>query len=683
MLNFKNIHNVVIIGASEDTKKIGNILLAKNQTFQGKIYGINPKWGNAYGKEFYPSIHSLPEVPDIAVFAIPAGLISDSLEEAGKFGIKKAIIITAGFKEIGNTNEENQLITIAKKYNIRILGPNCLGYGDTHLWLNLSFWSQFFDMGNIGIISQSGAMAVAITDVLAEKKLGFSTFFSLGNKSDIDESDLLIELMEDPHTKVIALYLESITRWEFFIETLQKITQTKPVIIMIGWVSEHGKMATASHTGSLSWERVMYEAAIKKGWALLTYSLSEFFSLLQIFSISWERSILWDPFMITNAWGVGVLATDQAEFFDLNLARIDEKTSTILRKNMPAMMSTRNPIDIIGDADSERVNQVLSNILEIKTTADIIFFFTVQATTDINNIAEKIISFSQKNPNYNIFVTLIGGDTIIQAKELLDQAKIFTTTSTESMIGSYSKLTKWKIKDIKLASSEIHAQHTETKSSILLDQDMSEKLLAEYLLQSTNTHTCNTLEDILKYRETKSGPFIMKISGKYLAHKTEIGGVIWPVSSISEITHAYETLQKNITTHLSDTEQYKITIAKFITPSPSIELFFGAKRDINFWETFIIGTGWIYLTILDDTSINIGKWNKEVIWNTLKSLKSYPALSGYRKQQSVDMNMLETIIFQLSKIFFEHPEIREIDINPILFDNGIPYIADAKFYLEA
>jgi len=193
---------------------------------------------------------------------------------------------------------------------------------------------------------------------------------------------------------------------------------------------------------------------------------------------------------------------------------------------MPAMMSTRNPIDIIGDTNSERVNQILSNILELKTTADIIFFFTVQATTDINNIAEKIISFSQKNPNYNIFVALIGGDTIVKAKELLDQAKIFTTTSTESMIGSYSKLTKWKIKDIKLASSEIHAQHTETKSSILLDQDMSEKLLAEYLLQSTNTHTCNTFEDLLRYTETKTGPFIMKISGKYLAHKTEIGGVI-------------------------------------------------------------------------------------------------------------------------------------------------------------
>lgn len=156
MLNFKNIHSIAIIGASEDPKKIGNILLAKNQAFQGNIYGINPKWWKAYGKDFYPNILSLPEVPDIAVFAIPAWLIYDSLEEAGKFGIKKAIIITAGFKEIGNKEWEDRLIAIAKKYNIRILGPNCLGYGDTHSSLNLSFGSQFFDRGNIGIISQSG-----------------------------------------------------------------------------------------------------------------------------------------------------------------------------------------------------------------------------------------------------------------------------------------------------------------------------------------------------------------------------------------------------------------------------------------------------------------------------------------------------------------------------------------------
>lgn len=681
MLNFKNIHSVVIIGASEDPKKIGNILLAKNQEFQGNIYGINPKWGNAYGKNFYPSILSLPEVPDIAVFAIPASLIYDSLEEAGKFGIKKAIIITAGFKEVGNTEWEDRLIAIAKKYNIRILGPNCLGYGDTHSSLNLSFGSQFFDRGNIGIISQSGAMAVAITDVLAERNIWFSTFFSLGNKSDIDESDLLLELTNDSNTEVIALYLENIARWKIFIEALKKITQIKPVIIMIGGVSERGKVATASHTGSLSWDKAMYEAAIQEWWALLTYSLSEFFDLLQIFSINSERSILSNPFIITNAWGVWVLATDQADFFDLDLTQIDTKTNTILRKNMPTMMSTRNPIDIIGDADSVRVAQILDNILEAQANADIIFFFTVQATTDIDIIIETVITFSRKYNNFNIFVSLIWWDTVINTKKRLYKAGIFVTTSTESMIGSYKKLVDWKCWKTKKEPHTRASHTTSEKTPILMDQNTTEKILSEYSIQSTNTYSCDTLEELLEYTQDTTGPYILKISGKHLAHKTEIGGVIGPVSTIPEITTAYKALENNIEKHLSEKENYQITIGKFITPSPTIELFFGAKHDANFGETFIIGTGGIYLTILDDTKLHIGKLDQENIKTLIESLRSYPALSGYRKQQPVDIQKLETMLLALSKIFFEHPEIREIDINPILFENGNPCVADAKFYI--
>lgn len=355
MLHFKDIKSAVIIGASEDTKKIGNILLKKNQDFTGKIYGINPKWGTAYGINFYEKINTLPEVPDIAVYAIPETLIYESLEEAGKFGIKKVIIITAGFKEIGNIEWENKIKSIAKKYNIRLLWPNCLGYWDTNKKLNLSFWGNFFDRWNIGIISQSWAMAVAITDILSGKNLWFSSFFSLWNKSDIDETDILQELYDDNNTKVVAVYLESIHRWELFIEKLSSISKKKPVIVMLGWVSEKWKIATASHTGSLSWNKWMYEAAIEQWWAILTYSLEEFIDLLEIFSLNFEKEINWLPFIITNAWWPWVLATDQAEFHNLWIATIDTTTSNSIKYNMPSMMGTKNPIDIIGDANSTRV----------------------------------------------------------------------------------------------------------------------------------------------------------------------------------------------------------------------------------------------------------------------------------------------------------------------------------------
>jgi acyl-CoA synthetase (NDP forming) len=683
MLDFKNIQSVAIIGASEDAKKIGNILLEKNQQFIGNIYGINPKWGTAYGKDFYLDIVSLPEIPDIAVFAIPEVLIYGALEEAWKHGIKKAIIITAGFKEVGNIEWEKKLQAIAKKYNIRLLGPNCLGYGDTSKWLNLSFWGNFFDRWNIGIISQSGAMAVAITDVLAGRYLWFSTFFTLGNKSDIDESDILQELYDDPNTEVLAIYLESISRGKLFIEILQKITPKKPVIIMIGGVSEKWKIATASHTGSLSGNRWIYEAAIKQGGAILTYSLDEFFDLVQIFSLNISKEILWEPYIITNAWWPWVLATDQSEFHNMSIATIDTNTSNSIRYNMPTMMSSKNPIDIIGDANSIRVKQILMNLATVRTQADIIFLFTVQATTDIDTIANSIILFLESHENYNIFVGLIGGDTISVAQTVLSQAGIFVTTSTESIVGAYAHLIEWKLwKKQKTYIAPLMSTQWDT-IPVLLDQNKTESLLSEYNIQTSNTIEYRDMGSLLKYANRIAGPYVLKISWKHIAHKTEIWGVIGPLYTQEEIISAYGEIEWNIKKYLPNEKIEWITIGKYITPSPRVELFFGAKRDPNFWDIFVIGAGGIFLTILNDTHIHVGKIDIPTIVSILESLRSYPAMCGYRKQEEVNIATLSTMLYNLSVLFSEHTEIQEIDINPILFEHGIPCIADAKFYLDS
>lgn len=684
MFLFQNIHSVAIVWASADPKKIGNILLAKNSNYSWNLYGINPKWGSAYGRDFYPDFASLPEVPDIAVFAIPEFLIYDALESAGKSWVKKAIIITAGFKEIGNREGESRLIAIAQKYGIRLLGPNCLGYGDTFQQLNLSFGSRFFDTGNIGIISQSGAMAVAITDILADRGLGFSSFFSLGNKSDLDETDLLLELAADPHTKVMAIYLESITRGEAFLTALRSVTATKPVILMIGGVSEKGKIATASHTGSLSGDRLMYEAAIRQGGGILTYSVEDFFDFLQIFSLSVDKNISGKPYIITNAWGIGVLSTDQCDFSGLALASISPEQDLILRKNMPEMMSTKNPIDIIGDADSIRVKQILENIIEIQKDPDIIFFFTIQATTDIENIARVIIEFRISHPEVYISVGLIGGDTIREAREILSDARIFVTETPESMIASVEKLIRWKYgKEQKSeAVREQWASHTIPN---LLDQNATERLFASAWITTTETYEYETLEAVFEHSEKFSGPYILKIAGKSIAHKSDIGGVSGRVSTREEIEKAYNEIIEHVSSILWEEHKDEISgisIGKYILPSPKYELFFGAKRDPIFGPTFLIGAGGVFLSILADTEIHIGKWqSREEIWEVLDGLRSAKMLSGYRGQKSVDMELLITMIEKLSDLFLTHPEIREIDINPILFADGKAVIADAKVYV--
>ncbi len=450
---------------------------------------------------------------------------------------------------------------------------------------------------------------------------------------------------------------------------------------MIGGVSGRWKLATASHTGSLSGDKNMYEAAIRQWWAILTYSLSEFFDLLQIFSQNSTKNIEGNPFIITNAWGPWVLATDQCEFNKLDIATIDPELNTILRRNMPTMMSTKNPVDIIGDADSTRVGQILENIATARKKADIIFLFTIQATTDIDTIADTISDFYKNHKEYTIFVGLIGGETIKIAQSKLLKEGIFVSTSTESIISAYTHLLREKTKDIKPKNIQITITAKKDHTiATLMNQNDSEKLLREYKINTTYTNEYESLDEILVYVEKYDGPFVMKIGGKNMIHKTELGWVIGPVQSLDDIKSGYNTLSE--ISQKNGNPKPSITIGKYIHTSPKIELFFWAKRDPLFGDTFIIGAGWIFLTILDDTRIHIGEWEDWDIHATLASLRSYDALTGFRKQQEANIRKLEEMIKNLSRLFFEHREIREIDINPILFDDGVPTIADAKLYIE-
>lgn len=672
MLSFSKIRSVAIIGVSEDPKKIGHILFAHNQRFWGNIYGINPKGGKVLGKTLYKSISDLPEVPDIAVFAIPEPFIYDSLTEAGKFGIKKVIIITAGFKEIGNVEWEKKLKKIAKKYNIHLLWPNCLGFADTWNWLNLSFGSELSKKWNIGIISQSGAMAVGITDVITERGLGFSSLYTLGNKADLDETDILRELLHDEHTDVIAIYLESITRGKEFIQILSETTTIKPVIVMIGGISSRGRSVTASHTGSLSGDGLVYEAAIGQGGGILTYSLREYFELIDAFSRSYGEVLVHSPIIITNAGGPWVLATDQCEFHNIPLSDITPYEADILRTWMPATMSTKNPIDIIWDADSSRVSLILNNIAKIRDNADILFIFTIQATTDIENIARQIINFKSIFPLYTLYIAIIAGESGNMARHILRNAWVYVTDTTESLISTYATISNTNREKNEKKASEFK-KHI---STTLLSQNNTELILSHYNIKTSHSRECSNWREVEKYIQTMPWPYVSKISWSNIAHKTESWWVIVNLETTEQVYAAYKHLRS-----VAPQSDSCIAISRYIVPSPRIEFFFGAKRDEQFGDIFIIWMGWIYIHIFLDTKIHIGKWKKWEIQDTLNSLRMAPIFHWYRHQTRINMKKLESMICKLSRLFEENQHIKTIDINPILFENGEPIIVDAKLYI--
>ena len=427
--NFFEIESVVIIWATQKDGKVWNDLVKNLKNFRWKKYWVNPSGGELDGIQFYKNIDNLPEVPDIAVVVIPAKFVHSSLEELGAFWIKRVIIISAGFKEVGDIESENKIIEIAQKHWMRILWPNCLWYIDTAKELNLSFGGWKINSWNIALISQSGAMAVALTDMALSTKIGFSKIISMWNKSDVDENDLLLELENDDETKVIVMYLESIVKWREFYQICKRITKKKPIVLVKSWTSKRWWAAASSHTGALSWENEVLQTAFREAGIIVTSSLEELFMFAQALSKSlpcqyadlaekWLCTLIPEKLaIITNAGGPGVMATDWTETYDIYMADFTNDEKVILMEWLPSASSVANPIDIIGDARSDRYKQILENLATLPEKKSILILLTPQKSTDVENIAEVIVDFEKKHPNFFVMTSFMWWDWVIRMKK--------------------------------------------------------------------------------------------------------------------------------------------------------------------------------------------------------------------------------------------------------------------------
>lgn len=408
---FFNISSVAVVWASEKEGKLGNELLKMLSNFPGNKYGVNPKWGNFNGIEFYKSITDLPEVVDALVFVTPAPFIEESLLETAKRWIKRAIVITAGFKDEGNIEEEERIKRIALENDILLLGPNCLWHCDPQRDLNLSFWTKEFLKWNISIVSQSGAIAVVTTDWALEKKLGFSKVVSIGNRTVLDEVDILNELKDDKDTKVIALYLKSINRLPLFLELVKNIW--KKVILMKSWNQN--------------------EEELKNIWVSIAYNLEEFFALIELFSKVELESVPKDLAIITNTSGLGTLATDAVKKYWVTLTEFSEEEKEILKKDLP-IISVWNPIDILWDATSKSYKQILENIKLLPKRRAYLILVSPQSITDVENIAGAIADFKEKNPSIFLFTSFVWGFSVREGINILEENGILNYFEPEKAI---------------------------------------------------------------------------------------------------------------------------------------------------------------------------------------------------------------------------------------------------------
>lgn len=694
MNNFFNIDSVAIVWASEVEWKIWNTLIKNLSFFKGEKYWVNPKWWKYKGIDFYESISLLPKKVDILVFAIPSKFVETSLIEAWKKWIKRVIIISAWFKEVWNIKEEEKLKIIANEYNISLLWPNCLGYYDTYKNLNLTFWTSNIGKWNVAMISQSWAMAVALSDWANINNIWFSKIISMWNKAWIDELDLLYELENDENTSVIAVYLESLDRWLEFYNLAKKITLSKPIVLIKSWVSELWSKAASSHTWALASQKEVLESAFEASNIHFTNSLEDFFLWVKIFSQNISKKIPEELAIITNAWWPWVMSTDHSQFYNLGLSAFTNDERDILKEWLPNASSVENPIDIIWDATSKTYSQILNNLRQIVKKRAILILLTAQTTTDVENVSKVIIDFKKENPDEFIMTSFMWWIGVQKWREILNDNDILTYDYPRKALLAYSKLIKQeknKIKKIeakvinKKVGNILEIKELLKKENWLVSLKTMEKIFKSFWINYLKEYLVKKEDEIENiYELLNHNNLVAKISSEKIPHKTDIWGVEFNIKTIYDAKKSYNNILNNVKKHFIESDIEWISFSKNLYKDNNTrEIFVWFKRDNSFKTVLILWLWWIYVNLFEDVSRRVWMVTKQEIEIMLRELKSFELLNWYRWSKKINLNELIDLIYNLQFVFSSLEEINQIDINPIFADSEWSIIVDAKLYLNS
>ncbi len=687
--SFFNAKCVAVIGASEAPGKLGNSILRNLSDFTGTVYGVNPKGGEYLGVKFYPSVAELPETPEVVVIAIPEKFVIESMKECGEKGVKFAVIISAGFKEVGNVEAEEELKAVAKEYGIRILGPNCLGYINAYNNLNASFGGKAVSKGNVALVSQSGAMAVALMDWAISAKVGFSKIISMGNKSDLDEANFLEYLEHDDESEVIVFYLESLNAGRKFFDIARRVTKKKPIVLVKSGNSARGSAAIASHTGALAGEKEILHTAFKQAGIHYTDALKKVFLWSETFSHTIGKEIAEEMIIITNAGGPGVMATDNAERFGVQLANFSEEEKAILKEGLSPAASVNNPIDIIGDATSKEYAQILSNISKLKKNYTTLVMLTPQAVTDVENIAKVINDYCKQNPEKLVLTSFMGGVSVLEGRKYLQEQGVPHFEYPRDAISSFAELIrqkKWESTppsaspNLTVISESDLAGFRETLANTqgLVSPEVSNTIMDAFGVNYAKEYVVTSAEDAASVFEKLGQKGVMKIVSPDIAHKSDCGGVLLNIDSAEKAQEAYQAILNNVQKVYPNAKIEGVSVQPML--SSSRETFLGFKRDPSFKEVILFGLGGIFVNIFEDVSMRIAPVSGDEIDEMMKQIIAYPILAGARGEKSIDFDALKETILKIQSIFVQIPEIKEIDVNPIFTREDGAWVIDIKLY---
>ena len=694
--------SIAVIGASPTPGKVGyNVLMnIIDSGYSGKVYPINLKADDLKeigGYKAFKSVLDVPEPIDIAIFVIPGKFVLSVTEECGQKKIKGLIVITAGFKEVGveGLKREKELVQIAKKYNMKIIGPNCLGF--IGLNYNGSFASNTPKKGNIAMISQSGAFLTAFMDYSMEQPYGFSCNISLGNKADLDSTDFIEYLADDPDTKVILCYLESIENGSKFLEVVSKATRKKPIIILKSGVSEAGARAASSHTGALAGSDIAYELAFEKCGVLRAQTIEDLFDYGEIFlcqPIPRENSFA----IITNAGGPGIVATDSFERQKIKFAHFSEPILHLLREKLPPEAAIFNPIDLIGDAPPDRYRFAIETIFGLNreensisindddiTTHGALILMSPQAQTRPDDVASLILelssSFLKDKP---IVCAFLGEKSVKNARQYLKQNGVpcysFPERAANSLkslinrsefLGSKSlegiELPKFVVKPERI--KEIFNKARDDGRTVLLSHETCE-VFECYGIKSPKSRLAKTPRQAMEIQKDL-GKSVMKIVSPQIIHKTDVGGLILNIEIPEDAFEAYIQIVDNSKKFgPQNVKIYGVEVQEMIDFNQEKkinELIIGMSRDAQFGPLIMIGSGGIYANFLKDVAFALSyKFTREDAVEMLQKTKIFSLLQGVRGESPSDIEAILDVLLRLSQLVNDFPEIMELDINPLL-----------------
>ncbi|MBD1872413.1 bifunctional acetate--CoA ligase family protein/GNAT family N-acetyltransferase [Nodosilinea sp. FACHB-131] len=691
--------SVAVIGATERPGSVGRTVLWNliRHPFGGTVYPINPKRRNVLGVQAFDRIQSLPEVVDLAIIAIPAPGVPAVVQDCVDAGVKGAIILSAGFKEIGaeGVELERQIRAIAAG-RLRLIGPNCLGIQNPLTGLNATFASHLARQGNVGFISQSGALCTSILDWSLRENVGFSAFISLGSMLDVGWGDLIDYLGDDPHTHSIVIYMESIGDARSFLSAAREVALSKPIIVIKAGRTQAAAQAAASHTGALTGSDAVLDAAFRRCGVLRVDHIDELFDTAEVLAKQ-PRPRGPRLSIITNAGGPGVLATDALIRAGGTLAELSAASLDALNGALPSHWSHGNPIDILGDAEPGRFAQALKTTLADPDSDGCLVVLTPQAMTDPTKTAQAVVeTWRSSESSQPILASWMGGAEVDAGEDILNRAGIPTYRYPDlaarlfgllwrhsyALKGLYETPTLTTNHGIDRATVATILQTAQAEVRPLLTETESKAVLAAYGIPVVPTQVVATVEEAIAAADAIGYPVVLKLYSHTLTHKTDVGGVQLNLDDSHAVARAFDRIRTGVTEKAGAEHFQGVTVQPMIR-TDGYELILGSSQDPQFGPVLLFGTGGQLVEVFQDSAIALPPLNSTLARRLMEQTLIYKALQGVRGREAVDMDALEQLLVRFSQLVAEQPDIASIDINPLLASSERLLALDARVILRA